>query len=97
MKKYFERLSELILMEVNRRNCTFTYFADICEISRDELRHIIDCKKDDVKLSTIKKICDNSEFDIEDVFEPRTFEDYISTIIIEKDGVKYKIRVEKIR
>lgn len=97
MKKYFERLSELILMEVNRRNCTFTYFADICEISRDELRHIITCQKNDIRLSTLKKICDNSEFDIEDIFEPRTFEDYISTIIVEKDGVKYKIHLEKVR
>lgn len=97
MKKYFEKLSELILMEVNRRNCTFTYFADVCGMSRNELRHIVMREKEDMKLSTIKRICDNSCFEIEDVFEAQPIEEYAKTVTVERNGVKYKIHLEKVR
>lgn len=97
MKKYLDRLADLILKEVEQNNYTYSYYADICDISRNVLNEIISGKTSGLRMSTIKKICDSSSFNIEDIFEPRTFEDYISTIIIEKDGVKYKIRVEKIR
>lgn len=68
MEKYLNRLADLILEELGNRNCSCVCFADLCGISRNEMSNIINRKKNDIKLSTILKICENSNIKADDVF-----------------------------
>ena len=50
---------------------TYTVFADFCGISLSELNTIIAQYKNDMRMSTILKICENSDtIRIEDLFRP---------------------------
>lgn len=69
MEKFMNRLADLILLEVQKRNCSISYFADICDISKKEMGNITNRKKKDIYVSTILKICENSEIRISDIFE----------------------------
>lgn len=69
MEKILEKLADLIILETERLGCTYSLFADICNISRNELGNIIERKKKDIKLSTISKICQNSSITFYDIFD----------------------------
>ncbi|MCM1325253.1 MAG: helix-turn-helix transcriptional regulator [Bacteroidales bacterium] len=68
MEKYLNRLADLVLEEIGNRNCSCVCFADLCGISRNEMSNIVNRKKNDIKLSTILKICENSQINEDDVF-----------------------------
>lgn len=69
MEKFLKNLSNLISAEICRIDCTYSYFADKCGLSRDEIRKIVNLSKKDINVSTILKICENSEISILDIFQ----------------------------
>lgn len=96
MEKVLEKLSDLILMEMGKTGRTQTCFAELCGISRNELRNIIAKRKNDIKLSTIQKICENSSINYIDVFYPIlqnriSKEEIFSEITIFIRNEKYKL------
>lgn len=68
MKEFMTRFSNLILLEMERRKCSATYFADICGVSRNEIGAIISKKKRDLKMSTVIKICRGAGLCPADIF-----------------------------
>ena len=74
------RLADLILREVERKGCSIAVFADICGISRNEIGNIVRRKKKDIYVSTVLRICENSDIRISDVFEiDCSIENYVLT------------------
>ncbi len=69
MDEIMNRLADLILKEIGKRDCSYAYFADICGISVSEIYYIINRKISDIRLSTLIKICNNSGILIIDVFD----------------------------
>ncbi len=67
-----KRLSDSIHKEMKVQGIkTYTVFADFCGISLSELNTIIAQYKNDMRMSTILKICENSDtIRIEDLFRP---------------------------
>lgn len=63
------RLADLILLEMERRSCSATYFSDVCGISKNGLNNILRRKTKDINVSTILKICENSELTLEKIFD----------------------------
>ena len=91
MNEIFDRLSFLIIKELEKRNMSCVIFAELCSISRNEMSHILNRKVKDIKLSTIYKICDNSCITIFDIFgltdiESNIFEKKLKTSYL-TDGI----------
>lgn len=63
-----ERLRETINKELEKKNMGYTVFADLCGVSRRIMADIVNGKKTDIKLSTIVKICENSNICLSDIF-----------------------------
>lgn len=61
MEKYLKILSDEILKEMGRKNQSCIVFAELCGISRNEMSYIINRRKKDLRLSTVVKICENSD------------------------------------
>lgn len=68
MEEILKNLSEAINEEIRRMDCSYTYFADICGIHRNELSSIIGIKRKDISLSVIVKICQNTEIEYSKIF-----------------------------
>lgn len=66
-QELLRKLADLILLEMGKRNQTCICFAELCGISRNELSAIINRKKTGITLSTICKICENSNIKV-DIF-----------------------------
>lgn len=60
--------ADLVIAEIGRMNCNYTYFADVCGLSRREIGNIVSRKTKDVNVSTIIKICENTNITISDIF-----------------------------
>lgn len=69
MKKILNNLADSVLSEMNKMDCSYAYFADFCGISRNEISDIVRRKKNDLRLSTLDKICKNSGVLYIDIFE----------------------------
>ena len=95
MEEYLRRLSDLILMEIGRKNQSCVCFAELCGISRNEMSDIINQKKKDLRLSTIFRICENSDIKLEDVFLRKKSEPQETYLLI--NGEKYLIELHKVR
>lgn len=68
MKNYLEKLQTLVNREISDRGCTIKAFSVKCEVSYEEMRKICNGEINDIKASTVEKICDNSKFSINDIF-----------------------------
>lgn len=97
MKKYLRKLSELVLLELGRKNQSCVCFAELCGISRNEVSAIINQKKNDVRLSTIIKICENSDIQIENLFSDFETENTLNNAIIIIGGKRYIIKLKECR
>lgn len=99
MEKILKKLSEMILEEMRRKNQSCLQFAELCGVGRNIVGDIINGKKKDVKLSTIVKICENSDININDVFPLEHRDCFINDLnlflICEKKT--FKITLEKIK
>ena len=95
MDKYLKRLSELILIEIGRKNQSCVCFAELCGISRNEMSEIINQKKKDIRLSTIYNICENSDIRLEDIFTAEKREPRETFLVM--DGERYLVELHKVR
>lgn len=87
------RLADLILLEIQKRNCSISYFADICGISKNEVGNITTRKKKDIYVSTLLKICENSDIKFSDVFEIECSKEFsIENYILTNGKEKYVIK-----
>ena len=87
------RIAELLLAEMERKNCSAKCFAELCGVNRDELGRIIKRQKRDVRLSVIWKICENSEIRFSDIFEIECSEEfYIDNYILTNGKEKYTLK-----
>ena len=71
MDEIMERFSNLILMEMERKNQSCLQFSELCGVGRNIVGDIVNRKKLDVKLSTVVKICENTDINFEDIFSDR--------------------------
>ena len=98
-KEILKRLCKEILKELERRNISYTYFADFCGISRKIMADIVNQTKTDMKLSTIIKICENSNIRIEDIFSDRERNEEIKNRIrnayIVINGTRFSIELKE--
>lgn len=98
INELMENLRNEILKEMQRSNYSQTKFASICDISYENLCKIIYGKSKDIKVSTLLKICSNSDINFENLFPEmkHNFEISINIngtdyIIVEKNKyVKYR-------
>ena len=94
MEEYLKRLSDLILMEIGKKNQSCVCFAELCGISRNEMSAIINQKKKDLRLSTIYNICENSDIRLEDIFTAKKRKPRETYLVIE--GQKYLVELHKV-
>lgn len=93
MEKILDRLAELILSEMNKRNCSARCFAELCGVNRNTLGGVINRKENDVKLSFIWNICENTEIRLSDIFEIECSEEFnIENYILTNGKEKYVIK-----
>ena len=92
-REILERLCMEILNEIHKQNISYTLFADLCGISRKIMADIVNRNKEDVKLSTIVKICENSDIKLEDIFVSHPKE--IPDVYIMINGERYNIEKTK--
>lgn len=93
MEGILNRLADLILREIERRGCSATCFAELCGINRNELGQIVNRQKNDIRLSVIWRICENSEIQFSDVFEIECAEEFdIENYVLTNGRAKYALR-----
>lgn len=87
------RLADLILMDMEKRQCSATYFADACGVSKNEIGNITRRKKKDMNISTLLKICENSGISVEDVFGIECSEEFVMENFVLTNGhEKYALK-----
>ena len=69
LERYLNKLSALIMEEMSKRNCTSKELSIICDISEREMSAIKNRERNDVRLSVIVKICENTSISYNDIFE----------------------------
>lgn len=94
-REILEKLCDEILREIHRKNISYTLFADLCGISRKIMADIVNRNKEDVKLSTIVKICENSDIKLEDVFLKKKSEPQEAYLLL--NGERYLIELRRVR
>lgn len=93
MEGILNKLADLILLEMDKKDCSMTCFAELCGIPRNEMGLIVNKKKKDVRLSVIWNICENSEIRISDVFEIECAEEFnIENFILTNGHEKYFLK-----
>lgn len=95
MDEFMERLADLILLDMERRHCSATYFADVCGISKNEIVNITNRKKKDIYVSTLLKICEGSGISANDVLgleESFNSEKVAMEIVLEIGRNKYRLK-----
>ncbi len=99
MNEILERLCMEILNEIHKKNISYTLFADLCGISRKIMADIVNREKEDMKLSTIVKICENSDIKLEDIFSTNQtgneIESKIKNTYLMINGTRYSIELKK--
>lgn len=68
MKEIIKRLTKCVNEEMNTYGYSIKDYSEKCEVSYSVMRKISSGKANDALLSTIEKICDNSHFEMDDVF-----------------------------
>lgn len=77
-----ERLTHLVNKELKENGYSIRSFSSKCEISYEEMRRIVNGEKIDPRLSTVEKICKNSEIDIFDVLDSPCELDNASMLVV---------------
>ena len=98
MDEYLSRLSDLILSEMELKCCTIREMAIMCDVSEREISAIKNRNKHDIKLSTIEKICENTNITYEDIFNIKDieiFEKMIGGLYLTDGKNKYFLKSKK--
>lgn len=90
-----KKLSDLIICEMEQKNQSCVQFAELCGIGRNIIGDIVNRKKEDVKLSTIIKICENSNIRIENIFCDCKTEKVMNNAVIIIEGIRYGIELKE--
>lgn len=69
MEGVLNRLADLVLAEMRKRKCSIKCFAELCGVRQEEMRLLVNKQKNDVRLSIMWKICENSGIRFSDIFE----------------------------
>ena len=97
MDEILNRLSQLILTEMERNNQSCVQFSELCGVGRNIVGDIINGKKKDVKLSTIMSICENSNICLSDIFSDTGRDKITDNNLFLLSGVtKYKVELKKL-
>ena len=93
MEEILNRLADLILLEMGKKDCSMTCFAELCGIPRNEMGLIVNKKKKDVRLSVIWNICENSEIRFGDVFDVKYAKEFnIENFVLTNGKTKYILK-----
>lgn len=93
MEGILNRLSDLILKEIEKRKCSIKCFAELCGVRQEEMRLLVNKQKNDVRLSIMWKICENSEIRLSDIFEIECSEEFnLENYILTNGKEKYAIK-----
>ena len=84
-------MSELVNSEIDKRHETILSFSVKCEISYNEMRKICNGTINDIRISTIHKICENSDITMVDIFMPNRDID----IIVRYKDDKFRVKIKK--
>ena len=95
MKDSMERLAILVNDEIERQHCTIKSFSVRCGVSYERMRDITNREIDDIRLSTLERICDNSHFTIADVTGGKTFDIAEHDICVRIDDLEYDVKMKK--
>lgn len=68
MKEIIKRLTICVNEEMSNYGYSIKDYSEKCDVGYSVMRKISSGKANDALLSTIEKICDNSHFDMDDVF-----------------------------
>ncbi len=93
MERILNRLADLILGEMERTGRSATCFAELCGVNRNMLGDVINRKGNDVELSFIWNICENSEIRFSDIFEIECAEEFdIENHVLTNGHEKYVLK-----
>ena len=79
-----ENLRKEMINQISKNDYTLTQYSIICDISCENLQKIISKKSKDIKLSTLLKICKNSNIELEKIFDYSNEPDEVYVIIKDK-------------
>lgn len=86
-------LSNVIMQEISRQGCTIAEFAEECDVSCRQLNDIKNRKTNDIKFSTLVKICENVENGYADVFEVECTKEFdIEKFVLTNGREKYVLK-----
>lgn len=71
-QEYLKNLADLILLKMENGNYTAARFADECRISLRELNRIKNKEANNIRLSTLVRICTTHGISFSDIFEYQT-------------------------
>lgn len=94
VEKFMDNLRQEIRNELNKRNCSMSDFAFLCDISYECLCGIMHRRTLNPKISTIVNICENSGISYSKIFEIQNvelFEQVLRTCYITNGDKEYKI------
>lgn len=95
MNEILNRLADLIIAELDKRNISCLVFSELCGIAKNQIGEIVNRQKKDIKLSTIVKICENSDIQIEDIFCEKSNEIPLKNAFMIISGKEYKIELKE--
>lgn len=95
MEGILNRLSDLILEEMKKRKCSIKCFAELCGVRQEEMRLLVNKQKNDVRLSIMWKICENSDIGFSDIFDIECAEEFNPENYILTNG-KEKYAIKKL-
>ena len=81
--------------ELYGRNISCTLFSELCGIAKNQIGEIVNRQKKDIKLSTIVKICENSDIQIEDIFCDKSNEIPLKNAFMIISGTQYRIELKE--
>ena len=88
-----ENFRKKILAELQRKKIGYTAFADLCGVNRKIMGDIVNDRKNDIKLSTMVRICENSDIDMREVLGSEVFGEKLerSSAYICIDGISFRV------
>lgn len=93
MEGILNRLADLVLAEMRKRKCSIRCFAELCGVRPEEMRLLVNREKNDVRLSIMWKICENSDIRFSDIFEAECAEEFkIEKYILTNGKEKYALK-----
>jgi len=95
MTDTIRRLQMLVNQEIVNKGYTIKAFAVTCEVSYEEMRKICNGQIVDIRMSTLEKICSQSDFDIQEIISKDGESILKHNIRMMMDGDVYSVSFKK--